>query len=51
METADRELELRDHIRSLLLRYALTHLATNYVSWTQEAVTEVRIYSVCPAPR
>ena len=43
MATADREVELRAHIRSLLLQYALTHLATNYVSWTQETVTEVRI--------
>lgn len=38
----DPELELRAHIRGLLLQYALTHLATNYVTWTQEAVTDVR---------
>lgn len=39
----DPELELRAHIRSLLLEYALAHLATNYVIWTQNAVTDVRI--------
>ena len=38
----DPELELRVHIRSLLLDYVLTHLATNYVTWTQDAVTDVR---------
>ncbi len=41
--TTDRELELRAHIRGLLLQYALTHLATNYVTWTQESVADVCI--------
>lgn len=37
------EFELRAHVRSLLLEYALQHLTTNYVTWTQETVTKVRI--------
>ena len=41
----DRELELRTHIRGLLLQYALTHLTTNYVTWTQESVADVSIHS------
>ncbi|TFK80490.1 hypothetical protein K466DRAFT_451747, partial [Polyporus arcularius HHB13444] len=32
---------LRAHIRGLLLQYALTHLATNYVTWTQESVADI----------
>lgn len=43
LDVADRELELRTHIRSLLLQYALNHLTTNYVEWTQETVSNVRI--------
>lgn len=37
----DNEYELRAHIRHLLLDYALTHLTTDYVAFTQNAVTEV----------
>ena len=39
----DNEIELRAHIRHLLLDYALTHLTTDYVVYTQSAVAEVRI--------
>ncbi|KAM5536064.1 hypothetical protein V8D89_010322 [Ganoderma adspersum] len=46
----DPELELRAHIRSLLLEYALTHLATNYVTWTQNAVTDLLSESLVFAP-
>ncbi|KAI8995274.1 hypothetical protein BD414DRAFT_372488, partial [Trametes punicea] len=31
---------LRAHIRSLLSQYALTHLAMNYVTWTEDSVSE-----------
>ena len=37
-----RELALRDHIRTLLLDYSLTHLTTDYVAFTECAVAEVR---------
>lgn len=43
-----RELALRTHIRNLLLNYSLTHLATNYVTWTQDTVNEVRLLLVFP---
>lgn len=39
----DYELRLRQHIRNLLLDYALTHLTTNYVTFTQDAVSEVGV--------
>ena len=39
----DNEIELRAHIRHLLLDYALTHLTTDYVVYTHSAVAEVRI--------
>ncbi|CDO73083.1 hypothetical protein BN946_scf185007.g137 [Trametes cinnabarina] len=38
MDTVGRELELRAHIRSLLSQYALTHLATDHLAWTEDTV-------------
>ncbi|KAI0828957.1 hypothetical protein BC628DRAFT_1182504 [Trametes gibbosa] len=38
IDSAGRELELRAHIHSLLSKYVSTHLATDYVSWTQAEV-------------
>ncbi|KZT08646.1 uncharacterized protein LAESUDRAFT_600727, partial [Laetiporus sulphureus 93-53] len=32
---------LRNHIRKLLFDYALTHLTTDYVAWTHDAVSEL----------
>ena len=43
IDPQDNELELRAHIRGLLLQYALNHLTTNYVEWTQETISDVRI--------
>ncbi|KAI9068681.1 hypothetical protein FKP32DRAFT_1641905 [Trametes sanguinea] len=40
MESLDRELELRAHIHSLLSQYALAHLATDHLLWTEDVVTE-----------
>ncbi|KAL4251505.1 hypothetical protein ABKN59_005052 [Abortiporus biennis] len=37
----DTEYALRHHIRELLLDYALTYLTTNYVTYTQNSVTDV----------
>lgn len=48
MQSEQRELALRTHIRDLLLNYSLTHLATNYVTWTQDTVNEVRLLLVFP---
>jgi hypothetical protein len=39
----DRELALRAHIRALLLDYCLTHLTTNYITYTENAVANVII--------
>ena len=41
---SDRELELRMHIHELLYQYALKHLTTDYIQWTHDAVSNVRIY-------
>ncbi|CAL1694190.1 unnamed protein product [Somion occarium] len=45
---ADSEVDLRVHIRHLLLNYALTHLTTDYVAFTQNAVSE--LLSECLVP-
>ncbi|KDQ63007.1 hypothetical protein JAAARDRAFT_202531 [Jaapia argillacea MUCL 33604] len=42
----DREIALRAHIHNLLYDYALTHLTTNYITFTQEAVTELLTQSL-----
>lgn len=47
IDATEREQELRTHIHSLLLQYALTHLATDHVAWTQETVADVRIQLLC----
>lgn len=41
MNSHERELALRAHIRTLLLDYALTHLTRNYVAYTEHVVSEV----------
>ncbi|KAF8588344.1 hypothetical protein K439DRAFT_1658555 [Ramaria rubella] len=41
IETSEDELVLRAHIRKLLLRYSLTHLTTNYVTYTRSEVSEL----------
>ncbi|EPQ50101.1 hypothetical protein GLOTRDRAFT_134253 [Gloeophyllum trabeum ATCC 11539] len=46
----DYELRLRQHIRNLLLDYALTHLTTNYVTFTQDAVSELLSGYLVPIP-
>lgn len=38
----DSEEPLRLHIRKLLLQYSITHLTTDYVQFTQDAVSDVR---------
>lgn len=43
MNNIDQELALRAHIRSQLLEYALTHITTNYITWTEDAVQTVRV--------
>ncbi|KAI0348170.1 hypothetical protein BDW22DRAFT_1416471 [Trametopsis cervina] len=50
MTTEDREITLRAHIRSLLLDYALTHLAIDYVQYTEDAVSEGLIPSLTIVP-
>jgi hypothetical protein len=37
----DKEHALRAHIRKLLLRYSLTHLTINFVTYTRTKVSEV----------
>jgi hypothetical protein len=41
MTHLNRELALRAHIRNLLLDYALTHLTTDYLKFTEDAVYQV----------
>jgi hypothetical protein len=41
MADCEEELALRAHIRNLLLDYALTHLTTNYITFTEDKVDEV----------
>lgn len=41
MTNSSRELALRAHIRNLLLDYSLTYLTTDYVTFTENAVSEV----------
>ncbi len=38
----DEECALREHIRNILYEYAVTHLTTNYIQFTEDAVSEVR---------
>lgn len=33
--------QLRDHINGLLLEYALTHITTDYIQFTEAAVSHV----------
>lgn len=47
LSSDDREVELRAHIRSLLSQYAVTHLATNYIAWTESEVANVRTSRPC----
>ncbi|KZT30993.1 hypothetical protein NEOLEDRAFT_1238155 [Neolentinus lepideus HHB14362 ss-1] len=44
------ELKFRQHIRNLLLDYSLTHLTTNYVTFTQDAVAELLSGCLAPVP-
>lgn len=37
----EREIRLRNHIRGLLLDYCRTHIAEDYVTFTQDAVQTV----------
>ncbi|EMD42186.1 hypothetical protein CERSUDRAFT_90789 [Gelatoporia subvermispora B] len=41
---------LRNHIRGLLLNYALTHLTTDHVAWTHDAVSELLAESLTIVP-
>jgi hypothetical protein len=41
MAHLNREFALRAHIRNLLLDYALTHLTTDYLKFTEDAVYQV----------
>lgn len=43
----DRELALRAHIRTHLLEYCLEHLTTNYITYTENAVSAVNMLSLC----
>jgi hypothetical protein len=43
MNDSERETALQAHIREKLLDYALTHLTKNYITYTENAVTEVRL--------
>lgn len=43
MMTSEKQRALRAHIQGLLYSYALTHLTTDYVVFTHEAVNEVGI--------
>lgn len=45
MSPEEHELQLRSHIRNLLFDYAKTHLTTDYIVWTEEAVSEVQEYT------
>lgn len=47
--TATRELALRAHIHNLLEEYALTHLTTNYVVFTNYVVSEVSTACLRPS--
>jgi hypothetical protein len=44
MQDQEREKALQAYIRDLTLEYALTHLTKNYVTFTENVVTEVRLY-------
>ncbi|TBU49345.1 hypothetical protein BD309DRAFT_851840 [Dichomitus squalens] len=44
------ELELRAHVHSLMTEYALQHLTTNYVTWTQDSVANLLSESLAYAP-
>ncbi|KIM77149.1 hypothetical protein PILCRDRAFT_825707 [Piloderma croceum F 1598] len=44
------ELELRGHIRYLLLDYAKTHLTTNYLNFSEDAVSELLSECLCIVP-
>ncbi|EIW63968.1 uncharacterized protein TRAVEDRAFT_102597, partial [Trametes versicolor FP-101664 SS1] len=41
---------LRAHIRSLLSQYAATHLATNYIAWTESEVANGLAECLGPIP-
>ncbi|KAH8094623.1 hypothetical protein BXZ70DRAFT_349343 [Cristinia sonorae] len=44
----DAEFALRSHIRTLLLDYALTHLTTDYIAFTEDATNELLASSLQP---
>ena len=39
----EEERALREHIRNILYEYAVTHLTTDYVQFTEDAVSEVKV--------
>ncbi|KAF5389727.1 hypothetical protein D9757_006002 [Collybiopsis confluens] len=49
-EDAERGARLREHIRQLLYDYAIEHLTTNHVRFTEQAVTELLSESLYPCP-
>ncbi|KAJ3540953.1 hypothetical protein NM688_g6155 [Phlebia brevispora] len=46
----DEDAELRVHIRNILLDYALTHLTTDYVAYTQTLTEEFLLPALHPIP-
>jgi hypothetical protein len=42
MDPDQRELELRAHVRYLLFDYARAHLTKDYLTFSEDAVSEVR---------
>ena len=47
-ENVTESAEFRLHIRNLLYDYAITHLTTNYLTYTEDFVSEVRNLSSQP---
>ncbi|KZP24111.1 hypothetical protein FIBSPDRAFT_1042401 [Athelia psychrophila] len=46
----DRELQLRAHVHNLLYDYAKKHLTTDYISFTEDAVTALLSEALAPIP-
>ncbi|PPQ89986.1 hypothetical protein CVT25_009626 [Psilocybe cyanescens] len=38
--------EFRQHIRALLYEYSVTHYTTNYITFTEDMVSEVRVHNI-----